>query len=139
MTFLSATRVRLLSLLMLALAPGLGGCTLILPTAELLSEGYTTQRDEGNRYSVERPPREGTPVVLVLDDGSEAAGRWRGRGPDGQVVVARADSLHTVDLARIVQIRADAPRARSRVGTSLLEGVLIDALWLLVMRAVATQ
>ncbi len=126
MTSLSAMRTRLLPLLLLALAPGLSGCTLALPMTALVSDAGQARGERGQTYSVERPPPEGTPVVLVLDDGSEAAGRWRGRGPGERVLLAHADSLHAVDVARIVQVRTDGTRGGSGAGRAFVVGLLID-------------
>ncbi len=117
------------SLLALVLASTvLGGCTLALPMATSVGETSRVRIEQTLRYTVAQPPRDGASVLVILDDGSEVAGAWRGHSPGERVLVETRTGLETVDVARIVQIRPDATRRASRAGGATAVGLLIDGI-----------
>ena len=126
------SRRHLPSHLVLALSAALlSGCTLALPLGAQLSEAPSISAEQARRYTVARPPRDGAPVLVILDDGSEVAGTWRGRGPGERILVDTQAGMETVEVARIVQIRG-AARDNGRITGAFVFGVVVDmGVWFL--------
>ncbi len=91
----------------------LSGCTFVFPM--LTSSGNASQARiaDAQRYTLASTPPDRAPVLVILDDGSDVAGLWRGTGPDGRLQIGTPDSLRAVDPARVVQIRGAAGRGSS--------------------------
>ena len=91
-------------------ATTLAGCTLVFPALTSSGDASQARIADAQRYTLARAPADRAPVLVILDDGSDVTGLWRGTGPDGQLQIATRDSVRTVDPARVVQIRGAARR-----------------------------
>lgn len=118
---------RLPSLLIaLAFATVVSGCTLTVPFGAQLSAPVSMRAQQARRYTVAEPPRDGTSVLVILDDGSEVTGRWHPGLAGEDPRIETRDTVQTVLASRVVQIRGVA--SPSYLGRALALGLAIDAL-----------